>query len=324
MSLDKTKELVKENRKLILCPALPFNGNKRNWINILKKQFEKYNISEDTVICDLFGGSGILAHFFAWRYPNNKVIYNDFDHYLDLFNKLDKINEMKAWGVEFMNEKGYKKNDKINMEDKEIILQKLIELFGDKYEEDEKLFNVICANWCFSGRNNLNGFLYNKLSINPYKNNLDEYILPNIEVVNMDYSNLIDKLKDDKVFYVLDPPYLSTSKSFYDNYWGIEKTCDIIELCLKNECILFESDKSEILPLFELIERFGGSKKKINKKSCSPKSLGGRSNSKDYYVLFNLDLDIVEKKEEKKETEEKIKLTPQEIELIKKLRSEQN
>ena len=121
---------------------------------------------------------------------------------------------MKAWGVKFMNEKGYKKNDKINMEDKEIILQKLIELFGDKYEEDEKLFNVICANWCFSGRNNLNGFLYNKLSINPYKNNLDEYILPNMEVVNMDYSNLIDKLnlEKNKVFYVLDPPYLSTSK----------------------------------------------------------------------------------------------------------------
>lgn len=318
MSLDKPKELDKP--KLILCPALPFNGNKRNWINILKKQFEKYEIPEDTIICDLFGGSGILAHFFAWRYPNNKIIYNDYDHYLDLFNKIDKINEMKAWGVELMNEKGYKKNDKINMEDKDIILQKLAELFGDKYEEDEKLFNVICANWCFSGRNNLNGYLYNKLSINPYKNNLDEYILPNIEVVNLDYSKLIEKLKDDKVFYVLDPPYLSTSKSFYDNYWGIEKTCDIIELCLKNECILFESDKSEILPLFELLERFGETH--VNKKACTPKALGGRSNSKDYYVLFNSKLDIIEK-EVKKETEEKIKLTPEEIELIKKLRNHQ-
>lgn len=315
---------MSEVKKLMLSPPLPFNGNKRNWISTLKKQFENFEFDDDIVICDLFGGSGILAHFFAWRYPNNKVIYNDYDHYLDLFEKIDKINEMKTWGLQFMEQQGYKKNDKISMEDKAVILENLKYFFGENYEDDNKLYNVICSNWCFSGRNNLNGFLYNKLSINPYKNNLDEYILPNIEVVNLDYLNLIEKLKDEKVFYVLDPPYLSTSKSFYDNYWGIEKTCDIIELCLKNECILFESDKSEILPLFELLERF--CKFEINEQSSTPKALGGRSNSKDYYVLFNSKIKILEEKEEKKEiavANEKIKLTPEEIELIKKLRSEE-
>lgn len=306
---------------LMLAPALPFNGNKRNWISILKKQFATYEFSEDTIICDLFGGSGILSHFFAWRYPKNKVIYNDFDNYLSLFDKIDVINAMKEWGVNFMNEKGYKKNEKISMEDKQIILNKLSELFGVDYEKDEKLFNVICANWCFSGRNNLNGYLYNKLSLAPYKDNRNEYILPNMEVCSMDFKDLLNIIKDKKVFYILDPPYLSTSKNFYTGeFWGIEKTCDIIEICLNNQCILFESDKSEILPLFELLNRFG--KTKVDKKASNPRSLGGRSVSKDYYVLFNMDwskIDIL-KNEEKKKNE--IVLTDEEIEILKKIREE--
>lgn len=308
--------------KIITSPPLPFNGSKRYWINTLKEQFKDYKLEPDVLIVDLFGGSGILSHLFAWMFPNNKVIYNDFDHYLDLFKEVDKINTMTEWGRQFLQEKGYRKNDKITMEDKDIILKQLNEIFGEKYEENNKLFNVICANWCFSGRNNLNGFLYNKMTAKPYRAIVEEYILPNITVINQDYKEIMKQLKDydpSKLLFILDPPYLSTSKSFYNEYWGIEETCNIIDICLKYKSILFESDKSEILPLIELLKRY--SKLDIKMKISKEKCLSGRSKSNDYYVLFNFD-ELEMFNWETKPQKEKITLTKEELELIKKMRED--
>lgn len=317
-------------KKLFMSPPLPFNGNKRNWVNHILKQFEKYTIPEDTVIVDLFGGSGLLAHLFAHMYPNNKIIYNDYDNYIDLLKPevINKINEITSWGRELMNEKGIKKESKIDMENKKIILNKFKEVLGEDWEQNEKLKNIICANFCFSGRNNFNGFLYNKLTTKVYlpKFNISDYILPNIEVVHKDYKELLNdlidlKLKPEKILFILDPPYLSTSKSFYKGerhketdekgdaiYWGIEKTCDVIDICLEYKTLLFESDRSEILPLIKIIEKYCG--KNIKYKTSPQRKLGARSNSNDYYMLFNFDdLEIYEPEKNKKikEAIEKIK-----------------
>lgn len=321
-------------KKLFMSPPLPFNGNKRNWVNHILKQFEKYTIPEDTVIVDLFGGSGLLAHVFAHMYPNNKVIYNDYDNYIDLLKPevIDKINEITSWGRELMNEKGIKKESKIDMESKEIILNKFKEVLGEDWEQNEKLKNIICANFCFSGRNNFNGFLYNKLTTKVYlpNFNISDYILPNIEVVHKDYKELLNdlvdlKLNPEKYIFILDPPYLSTSKSFYKGernketdekgdaiYWGIEKTCDVIDICLKYKTLLFESDRSEILPLIKIIEKYCD--KTVKYKTSPQRKLGARSNSNDYYMLFNFDdLEIY--------IPEKVKKTEEAIEKIKKVKA---
>ena len=301
------------SRKLFNSPPLPFNGNKRNWINCIKEQFKDYQVSEDTVFVDLFGGSGLLSHLFAWLYPNNKVIYNDYDRYVEILDKevIEKINTITQWGRELMAEKGIEKGGKISMEDKEIILNKFKEVLGENWEENEKLKNIICVNFCFSGRNNFNGYLYNKLTKNEYLKDfkISDYILDNIVVEHKDYkvllNDLIDlDLKPEKYIFILDPPYLSTSKSFYagernkkqqnpeqnegkELYWGITKTCDILDICLKYKTLLFESDRSEIFPLIKIIEKY--STTSFNYKLSEQRKLGAHSNSNDYYILFNFD-----------------------------------
>ena len=35
------------------------------------------------VFLDLFGGSGLLSHHLKCRYPNNRVVWNDFDNYAE-------------------------------------------------------------------------------------------------------------------------------------------------------------------------------------------------------------------------------------------------
>lgn len=312
-------------KKLFMSPPLPFNGNKRNWVSHILKQFENYAIPEDVVIVDLFGGSGLLAHVFAHMYPNNKVIYNDYDNYIDLLKPevIEQINEITSWGREFMKENGINKESKIDMDLKEIILDKFKDVLGEKWEENEKLKNIICANFCFSGRNNFNGYLYNKITTKIYLPNfsITDYILPNMEVVHKDYKELLNdlidlKLRPEKYMFVLDPPYLSTSKSFYKGerhkdvdekgkgvYWGIEKTCDVLDVCLEYKTLLFESDRSEILPLIKIIEKY--CEKEINYKISPQRKLGARSNSNDYYIIFNFDgLEMYVANEKVKKTKE--------------------
>ncbi len=64
---------------------LPFIGQKRNFI----KQFISIlndNIKTDGegwTIVDVFGGSGLLAHVSKNIKPEARVIYNDYDRYIE-------------------------------------------------------------------------------------------------------------------------------------------------------------------------------------------------------------------------------------------------
>jgi hypothetical protein len=272
-------------------PPLPFNGNKRYWINNLYNTFKDIKFNKDVLIVDLFGGSGLLSHLFAYMYPNNTVIYNDYDNYTKLLNEkyINKFNEFIKYGYNLMIENNIKKDKVIPQEIKKKIINKMYSLFGDEYNKNDKIKNIICANMCFSGRDRdiIKNDIYNKFNKNPYEVPKD-YILDNIKVVHEDYKDLIKSLSKypkTKIFYILDPPYLSTTKYYYDKYFGLNDTINIIRLCVEYKCILFESDKSEILPLLQYIKE--RDKTKINMKISYYKQLGGSSENKDYFVLFN-------------------------------------
>ena len=73
----------------------------------------------------------------------------------------------------------------------------------------------------------------------------------------------------------------------YKNYWRIENTLDIIKLCIKYKCILFESDTTDILPLLDFIKNISAIKfnyKVINRKDLYVNS----SSSSDYMITFNI------------------------------------
>jgi len=71
---------------------LPFQGQKRNFL----KQFSELvnQLPDDSVIVDLFGGSGLLSHTAKQLKPAAKVVYNDFDNYTERLNHIDQTNEL--------------------------------------------------------------------------------------------------------------------------------------------------------------------------------------------------------------------------------------
>mgnify|MGYP001950580126 CR=1 FL=1 len=73
---------------------LPFQGQKRNFI----KQFDEALCiyPKEGVYVDLFGGSGLLSHNIKQKYPNAKVVYNDFDGFTNRIANIPKTNKLLA------------------------------------------------------------------------------------------------------------------------------------------------------------------------------------------------------------------------------------
>lgn len=74
---------------------LPFQGQKRNFVEPFKKALRELKEKQDiTIIVDLFGGSGLLSHTAKSICPETKVIYNDYDDYHVRLNTIPKINAL--------------------------------------------------------------------------------------------------------------------------------------------------------------------------------------------------------------------------------------
>ena len=52
-------------KSFYLSPPLPFNGNKRNWINNLYNTFKDIKFNKDVLIVDLLGGSSENKDYFV-------------------------------------------------------------------------------------------------------------------------------------------------------------------------------------------------------------------------------------------------------------------
>lgn len=74
---------------------LPFCGQKRNFLRVYVEVLKDVSREVDTVV-DLFGGSGLLSYTAKQILPDCRVIYNDFDHYIDRLAAVDQTNEILA------------------------------------------------------------------------------------------------------------------------------------------------------------------------------------------------------------------------------------
>ena len=75
------------------CAPLPFMGQKRYFIRDFTEVLERVDGQIDTVV-DLFGGSGLLSHTAKHVLPGCRVVYNDFDRYIDRLAAVDQTNEI--------------------------------------------------------------------------------------------------------------------------------------------------------------------------------------------------------------------------------------
>ena len=64
------------------CAPLPFMGQKRYFLRDFTEVLQQVEGEIDTVV-DLFGGSGLLSHTAKRVLPGCRVVYNDFDRYID-------------------------------------------------------------------------------------------------------------------------------------------------------------------------------------------------------------------------------------------------
>lgn len=239
---------IKYNSK----PPLRFLGNKFYTLNKLYKRFENLKLDEDTIIIDTFGGSGLLSDFFRKLYPNNKVIYNDYDGYTKRLKKisaevLDKLRELF---------KGVKPKRRPTPEVAKKIYDYVINLDRDLIDID-----TIISSCCLKGTVKIGEFracsIYNKIP----KTNLTipNDWLENVEIVHKDYRELLEEFKDKKVLWIFDVPYVDTMDTTYKSGWY---TGDCLEFLGKikefEKMVIFNSDKK---PMDEIMRYY-------NKNNC--------------------------------------------------------
>lgn len=271
-------------------PPLPFRGNKTKWIKDLIKYFVKnHDKFENLVFIDVFGGSGIISSLLAKLYPNNKVIYNDYDNYTKLLTKsnIDRLNELRTKIYNII--KDYEYLPKINDDDSNKI-RYLIKHYYPNFENNNKLKNIFASWLIFDGVNfKLDSTFYSRVPKNNYSNvDIKDYLPDNVIIEHLEYKDLINKYKSilNKSLLILDPPYLGTSKEFYNKEWDLKDTYNVLKLCIKYKCLLFEANSSNVIRLIKTIN--ANSPIPFKYKLMNKHNLGSDSKSVDYLYLFNI------------------------------------
>ena len=229
-------------------PPLPFNGNKYMWRD---KFYDLIKVipNNDMIYVDLFGGSGLLSNWIHYFKPKARVIYNDYDNYIERLAKIPQTNKIFAYIREFINKYPY--GSKINDEDSKCIID-----YITKQEDYDKI--TINTALTFNGRAKLErGLLWSKVPKKPYNS---EGYLDGIEIVHMDwkdlYNDVISKYDKDKLFFILDPPYLYSDKTNYQMYhFKIHHTVELIDIMRTYKYILFNGKDSEFNKIVDTLNK---------------------------------------------------------------------
>jgi len=106
-------------------------------------------------------------------------------------------------------------------------------------------------------RTDLEGFrhesFYNRVRQTDYASASD--YLEGLEIRHCDYKEVYNEFMNDKnVFFIFDPPYLSTDAASYSSFWKLRDYLDVL-MCLNNiRYAYFTSNKSSLIELMECLE----------------------------------------------------------------------
>lgn len=239
--------MAKKNKYWTSAP-LPFTGQKRNWISILDNELDKIDLSGVDKIVDLFGGSGLMSRFLKDKYPDKKVIYNDYENYCERIRRIPETNAVLEKLRVIFDEHQIPKNAKILDEN---IKDQIYELIKDVYD-----WRTIFTNVFFGGPTpppRTDRRYYNHVVKNNYKEAMD--YLDGLEIVSCDYQELIKQYNGDNVMYICDPPYLMTDNDSYkkNNEWKLVDYLEIIRLISNNSnnFIYFTNEKTGLIVFIE-------------------------------------------------------------------------
>ncbi len=237
---------------------LPFIGQKRMFIKSVVKLFEENipNEGEGWTIIDVFGGSGLLSHTAKFNLPKAKVIYNDFDDYSEMLAKMGDIEALRSQLLNYLESEGVKNHQKLSTAQKMHCLR-IIEEF-----EGFKDWGILTSWLLFSGNESKDvekiktKTFYHSVRKTPLPN-CDDY-LNGVEIVKMDFRALMQQFQhQEKVLFLLDPPYLCTKQDTYSNarYFDLVDFLELMAL-MGQPYLFFSSTKSEILRYLDFAKEY--------------------------------------------------------------------
>ena len=235
-------------------PPLVFQGNKKNFLKPFLKVLHSYTITPNTIFVDVFGGSGFLSHHIKSNYPQNRVIYNDFDDFATRLKIAPVTEKIRAKLCEIVGD-NKDKQKRLSNEAREAIVSYLQSL-------DEKDIDCIqlSSYLCFSGnyykdlKKLIPNIKYDHLSRSPI---VTTGYLAGVERVQKDYKELLDEFKDDEnAFFVFDPPYLQTNTDAYTQHFRLKSFLGLNKFFTTHKnCIFFSSTRSDCAEFFEWYQR---------------------------------------------------------------------
>ena len=234
---------------------LPFMGQKRYFLRDFAEVLEQVEGKIDTVV-DLFGGSGLLSHTAKSVLPGCRVVYNDFDRYVDRLAAVDTTNEILRAIKQRLS--GLEANKRLTDRERADVLAIVHEYTQRGYVDIMTIGrNVLFSGkWVTSFDELTKHTMYNRVRPGLYEvaGSLD-----GLEVVHMDYRELFQReAGNSRALFVLDPPYLTTECGMYENYWKLTDYLDVLRLLDGTKWVYFTSDKSQIVELCQwLAGRYG-------------------------------------------------------------------
>lgn len=238
-------------KKAFKTSPLPFRGQKRYYIKRFASVLER--CEDVTTVVDLFGGSGLLSRVAKDKLPNARVIYNDFDHFDQRVEMIDRTNALCSEIAPLV--KGVEDNKRIPDDLKQECLKVM-----RKYEETGKVDYITLSasllfsgNWATSYEQFAKQTFYNR-TVNTHYDATGYF--EGLEITHKGYRELFAEFKDQQnVLYVLDPPYLQTECSAYksDTYWQLKDYLDVLNMLKGTKYIFFTSGKSQIIDLCKWI-----------------------------------------------------------------------
>lgn len=237
---------MKETKKYTGSP-LPFRGTKRYYVKRFREVLQQ--VGDVDTIADLFGGSGLLARVAKDTLPHCRVIYNDFDFYVDRLARIGETNALLHEIAPLLT--NVQKKKKVPQEVKRKVLSVIL-----KYQQRGEVdYITLSASLLFSGKwaqsyeQMAKQTMYNMIVRGDY--DATNY-LNGLEVAHEDYRTLFDAHKDNKrALFVLDPPYLQTEVTAYKEgmHWYLKDYLDVLPLIQQTKYVMFTSGKSQILEL---------------------------------------------------------------------------
>lgn len=228
------------------CAPLPFMGQKRYFLRDFTEVLKTVEGEVDTVV-DLFGGSGLLSHTAKNVLPGCRVVYNDFDRYVDRLAAVDTTNEILTLIKERLT--GLKANQRLSPQERADVLA-IVEDYTRRGFVDILTIGrsvLFSGKWVTTFEELTKHTMYNRVRPGLYE---CEGYLDGLEVEHMDYRDLFEReAGNSRALFVLDPPYLTTECGMYENYWKLTDYLDVLRLLNGTKWVYFTSDKSQIVEL---------------------------------------------------------------------------